>query len=221
MATCRDIIKRAFRKLGVIAAGADPSSDQMIDAQADLVSLFMSWVGLGMFGRTNDTLVLEATYTAREQDRIMSQDILGSTITLPYQITNAYDPDWPFGWWWWSGSSAYGYGWWGEWWGQTQPRPPRDGALVVITDLYSDFRETFVYDGQIGRWVSISGPGLSDECPFSTRYADGIACSLALILAPEYGQQPQPSIVKGAQEAVYAMGHRYDRAYRPLATVYF
>lgn len=223
MATCRDLIKRSLRKLGAIAAGQEPTADMATDALVSLQSLYLELIGQGVFGRQFDITITDATYTANEQERILCDNLSGVTITLPDQITA---PPW------WCG---YGDGYWsgyGGWWGPdygvgwlsncVYPRPPRDGALVTLTDLLSDFSQNYIYDSQIGRWTLIQGLTLNSDAPFYARYQEGIACKLAEILSPEYPALPlNPQVLKGANQFNSAISHRWDAPRTAVAVPFF
>jgi hypothetical protein len=84
MATCRDVIKRALRMLGVLARGDEPASDEATDALEALKGLYLT---PGLLGRLTP-VVITADYTAGENERIFNAD--GAvTVTLPTTITDA------------------------------------------------------------------------------------------------------------------------------------
>lgn len=85
MATCRDIVTRAMRFLGQLAAGENPSDSEADDGMVYLQSAYDRWVSSSMFGRLTDTYVT-ASRTAKEHENIYAA--AGVTITLPATIND-------------------------------------------------------------------------------------------------------------------------------------
>ena len=218
--TCRDIVRRALRKLSVIASGEEPSGNDANDALETLKALYMELLGMGVFGRMNDVVVTDATYTASQQDRVLCKNETGVTVSLPEcasaDISCNPNPSSR----WTVQSTSLGGGFWGPLTGPTN-RPPRDGSAIVITDFYSDLSQSWIYDGQIGRWLRLEGLALSDTAPLAARYSEALACILASRIAPEYGAEASQQVAVGAVRGIYAITHRYDRASEPVSTEYF
>lgn len=81
MATCRDVIYRAYRLSGIVGVSDDPTAEEAVFGMGALQSLFDDWVVSGMFGRLTDKLVTD-DHTALEQQRVVVAS--GSpTITIP------------------------------------------------------------------------------------------------------------------------------------------
>lgn len=79
MATCREVIERAYRMANYVALGASPTSTEIDHSLPVLQALFDEWVSGGMFGRLTDKLV-DADYTALEGQRVVATD--GAVITI-------------------------------------------------------------------------------------------------------------------------------------------
>lgn len=87
MATCRDVITRAYGLPGIVR-NDDPTADEAEWGLIGLQSLFDTWVAGGMFGRLTDVYTSVA-YTAREGERVIASG--SPTITIP--TTYAQDGD--------------------------------------------------------------------------------------------------------------------------------
>ncbi len=81
MATCREVITDAARKVGEVSEGRPAPTSYTAD---NLLAILQAWyeqsVNTGMFGRLNDVLAT-VDYTAKEFDRIKASD--GVTVTIP------------------------------------------------------------------------------------------------------------------------------------------
>ncbi|MFC0304396.1 hypothetical protein [Rhizorhabdus histidinilytica] len=89
MASCRDIVNGALRKLGKLGAGREPRLADSQDALEALRGLYRSLITSGAFGRLADIIPTGETYTAGENQRIFRnsdatlQIDLGRTQLLP------------------------------------------------------------------------------------------------------------------------------------------
>lgn len=87
MTTNRDIITRAFRLIGQLAAGEVPTSDEASDALVTFQSIIFALPGIG-FPDGLTEVDITADYTAGEDERIRSTS--GSpVVTLPTTITDS------------------------------------------------------------------------------------------------------------------------------------
>lgn len=80
MATCRDVIYRAYRLAGIVGLGDDPDAEEADFGMDALQSMFDAWVSGGMFGRLTDVYKTVA-YTAKEGERVHTSG--SPTITIP------------------------------------------------------------------------------------------------------------------------------------------
>ncbi|SLK03745.1 hypothetical protein [Novosphingobium mathurense] len=80
MATCRDVVSKAYRLAGIVALGDDPTADEADLGMEALQSMFDTWVSGGMFGRLTD-VYKTAAYTALEGERVQTSG--SPTITIP------------------------------------------------------------------------------------------------------------------------------------------
>ena len=218
MTTCRNVIKGALKKLGALAMGREPTAAQSEDALEVLQSLYRELAGQGVFGRLQDVLVTTATYTAREQERVVCDSLSGQTITLPETITQdlldsaPYDTCGP-------GYSDYG---WGHPVYDVLPRPPRDGAMIVVADIRSDFEKTYLYDANRAYWVLIDGMTLDTEAPLTGRFDNGIKAKLALRLWTHYSKDPASEQIQSEVNTFhYLISMKGDRQSRPVQAEYF
>lgn len=89
MATCREVIRSALRKIGVIASGEEPSITEAQDALDSLQSMYLEAVNGGRFGKLIP-VIATADYEAGENEIITSG---GFTITLPDTIEDEWTGD--------------------------------------------------------------------------------------------------------------------------------
>lgn len=190
---CRDIVRRALRKLSLVAGGKEPSGNEANDAIETLRAIYLEMVGSGVFGQFKDVVVTDTAYTAREQDRILCKRDEGVTVTLPELVICDSR----------SGSRA-----------------PKDRAGVMVTDLYSDVSQTWIYDAQVGRWSKLEELGLNDVAPLAARHSEALACILACRIAPEYAIEASQQVAVGAVRGLYAITHHYDTPSEPVRAVF-
>lgn len=220
--TCRDLINRSLRKLFVVASGRNATGSQAQDALDALLSLYKEFVGQGVFGRLNPVIITATTYSARENERVVCNNAAGVTVTLPDTITvnllreNPYYVSYDD-----IGSTAGGYDYGRGYPTEVIPRPPRDGSVITVTDMFSTLDLTWIYDAPPARWISIDNLGLSDNAPLTGRYANGLAAILAVRLASEYAVTPTQFVVSEANLGRSQLSSRYDRQYRPVVASYF
>jgi hypothetical protein len=217
MATCRDIITKAYRRIGIVAAGSQPSSALAQDGLDALKSQYTAWVAQGVFGRFRDYRLTASAYTALEQDRISVAENNSATVSLPDSITQEWVPC--------EGAFAGDYGFVARGAGgyiQTvTERPPRDMSCVLVTTLCDCVTKIFVYDGAKARWQEITALELNDEAPLSTRFAKGLADTLAGNLADSYGQEAAPKLVADILAFNSTLSHKWDRPRVPTIGSYF
>jgi len=204
MTTCADIITLALSKLGV-AGGLKPPSQPDLDlGLTTLMSLYRQMISSGKLGRARPVSPTD-DYSARENDRIFRTSDFTGTIQLPEIVTDT---------------------WHGEFDDDRfydrypapchAPRPPRDGAFVIINDAVSGNTAEFIYEGYINQWVSIhdlnlgNGQNVTDAQgdvievippsvpPLSFRDANGLAAYLATMLADHYGETPSALTMRDA-----------------------
>jgi hypothetical protein len=163
MATCRDIIKRGLRLIGVIAASEEPSADDAVTCMIALQGIYDALSHQGIFNRLADVVITQ-DYTAKENERILINTASAVTVTYPVTIDDPYVDG--------------------------KARPPRDLSQIQVRRISSTTREHVIYNTYLARWVSIVGLTLDTEAPFSERANQQLAGRLGLIVAPEYGMQP-------------------------------
>lgn len=205
MATCRDTVTLALKKLGVIPAGVTPSAAEAADGLAALQGMLDGWCRDGLFGRLRDVHVT-SDYTAREFQRIR---VDGGTVTIPDLIDTSTDDD------------DYGFR------PSCDPetpgdddlpdpghRPPRNRAVVITVDPSDESWATWLYEGDLGAWTDVSALTLDSQAPLSRVDADGLASSLALLIADQFGAQPQQATVAKAARFRALLSGRMDSTRR-------
>lgn len=179
--TSRDLIQRAFIKLGTVRANGNLTTEDAASGLASLQSLYAEWVTQGTFGRIQNINISTAqTATAGLNQHINVTTDEAVTVELPATVAFDY-------WWTWRPCRDYGWGKNVPVGSDTNNRMPRDKSVVMVSDQFGPGRATYVYDGTIQRWMRVDDFGLNDEAPLSARGADGLASVLATRLAEEYG----------------------------------
>lgn len=214
--TCRDIVRRALRKLSRVAAGTEVTGDDLNDSLETLQAIYLELQGQGVFGRLYDVVVTDAIYTAFPQQRIMANRMGGVAITLPTLVDPAA---YPGGAWWFLGSGYYDYQF-RDYYCGTTPLPPHDGACIQTTDQFSNDQETWVYEASTARWIRLDGLNAGDAAPLG-RFSEALASMLAQRIASEYGGSVPPAVDKAAALGIHAITHRNDGAHAPVYAEYF
>lgn len=210
------LVRSALRKLGALPSGAEIEASEGVEALGSLRQMYLEMVGGGMFGRQCDVYVPanSSDFTASDRGRRYTVDSLqGIAITLPDAVQDTW------------------YRWdYGREWLPPQvnvepalsgTRPPLDGAVVTAASLSKDETRTFVYDSSLARWISLQDLEMTSDAPLSTRYGDGLACLLAIRLAPEYDQDPAGAVIVGAATARSMMANRWDSERRTVRGTFY
>jgi hypothetical protein len=204
--TVRDVVNKAFRKLGVTRSGGVASGNDAADGLASLVALYNGWVTQGAFGRVrNVPITTEASVVAgpNQHINVLTEDAV--TVELPSTMQYIprwdYDPlgDYGFG-------APFGY----PWTESAFVNVPPDKTVVRITDQFGPSRAVYIYDGYVQLWMRIDELALGDEAPLSQRDADGLAAILAVRLSDEFGAELlTPGTVRAANRYQLALvtGH--------------
>jgi hypothetical protein len=204
MTTNLDIIKRAMKKLHVLASGAEPTSAQAADGMTALQGLLVEVIGQGSLGRLYDVLAT-TDCTAMEWTRIRAS--AGVVVTLPTTITQAIASSWYWGW-----PSYVGegpdYGWWYMDGWDCYPRPPFNLAPVVVVDS-AGTETAHVYVANKGAWVTISGLAQTDVFPFSSDMENGFAAMLAERMVDDYAQELGAETKRQAVWARHALATKF------------
>jgi hypothetical protein len=198
MATCRDVIRAALRKLGVVKSGKEPSASQANDGLEELTSLLEWLVVEGKLGRLTDVLISTSPYTAKAGQRIAYSGAGDLTYTLPATEEYLDHEDVPED-------------------GDQEHRKPLELSPIVVES--ADGATTYIYDG--GQWVDVSSLGLSDEAPLSQRYRRWLVAELAMRLADDYGMTAPPGCVLDATLGRSALSLKLSAASRPASVSYF
>lgn len=205
---CLDVISRAMRRIGVLAAGELPRDLEAADALDTLTGIYARLITEGAVGEIHSRN-LAGQITAGENQRIILADT-SSVVTLPETVpenypSSSFDPcDELYG-------SLFSIG----------SRPIRDGAVVVIVNHVTKTIETFIRDGQANIWVDIDNLDLTSPAPLSRRDPNGLACMLAIELADEYGQQPSAMTMANAARWQMGITHNWSEPSPPTRGIYF
>lgn len=205
--SCRDVVNRALRKLGVLRSGGEAKAADAADALASLSSYYMETVTGGALGRVYNVVASAAgdiTAYGNQHINVTTEDAV--TVDLPATVPWSY-------WWTWMPCRDYGWGLHVPFGSDASVTVPRDRAVVMVTDQYGETRATYVYDGTIQRWLRVDGLGLTDEAPLSARDPDGLASLIAMRIADQFGTELlSPLTVRAANRYKMAMVMNYGNA---------
>lgn len=207
MASCRDIVNGALRKLGKLGAGREPRLADSQDALEALRGLYRSLINSGAFGRLCDVIPNGASYVAGENQRIFRNSDVTLQITLPETVSNDSCGPRPYD------EECCDY--------STNPtdrnqRPPRDCSVVVIIDAFSGDVADYLYDGHTKLWQSIYDLDLTSNAPLSFRDPEGMKALLALSLVDEFGGQVGAATTRLASMFQSSLTTRFSMPDRPV-----
>lgn len=180
--TCRDICTRTGRKLGLLRSGGELKAADAADMLASLQSWYMESVTGGAFGRVTDisiSIAGDVTAGGGQHINILTEGTV--TVDLPASVAPCY-------WDTWRPCRDYGWGLSVPFGNDSNVTVPRDKAVVMVTNQYTEERATYVYDGTIQRWLRIDTLTLNNEAPLSARNPEGLAALLAMRVADEFGE---------------------------------
>lgn len=213
MATARDITNGALRKIGKLAGGREPRTQDASDALEALRGLYRQLITSGAFGRLRDVVPTGDAYTAGENERIFRNSDATLEITLPelvrrdipfaplpYDEEEAYYPN---------GLVDNGM------------RPPRDCSVVVISDAFTAQTVHYIYDGQQKLWTPLDGLELESTAPLADRDPEGLKSLLAMQIVDEFGGQLGEMTTRMGLNFQTALLTRYSTTATIGATEYF
>lgn len=181
MTTARDIVNGSLRKIGKLAGGREPRTQDSQDALEALRGLYRQLITSGAFGRLRDVVPTGEEYTAGENERVFRNYSGTLTVNLPETVSRDY-PCGPLPY----DEECAVY--------PTDTvdngvRPPRDCAVVAISDTFTAETVHYIYDGQERRWMALDALALTDTAPLASRDPEGLKCLLATQIVDEFGGQ--------------------------------
>lgn len=213
MATARDITNGALRKIGKLAGGREPRTQDASDALEALRGLYRQLINSGAFGRLRDVVPTGSAYTAGENERVFRNSDATLTIDLPelvrrdlpcgplpYDEEEAYYPNGVI---------------------DNAMRPPRDCSVVVVSDAFTAQTVHYIYDGQQRLWTPIDGLELDSVAPLSFRDPEGLKCLLATQINDEFGGQLGEMTMRMAANFQSSLISRYSSPAQIGRTEYF
>jgi hypothetical protein len=193
MATCRDIITRALRKLNEVHEGQPaPTAYAAKNALAGLQGWYDGAMATGLFGRLSDVTVADA-YTAKEYERIVNTTVADVVVTLPDTIVDAETGD---------------------------TRVPLDLVPVIVINPVAG-PLSYIYDRMLGQWVGLNALTLDSEAPLSRRGADGLACLLAVVMSDEFSGAVGAATTARARAFLASISQRNSSVRRTVEYEYF
>ncbi len=213
MATCRDIVNGALRKIGKLAGGHEPRTQDSTDALESLRGLYSFLINSGAFGRMADVTPTGEEYIAGENERIFRVYSETLEVTLPELVrTDTYDSPRPY---------PEEYPVYSTDNVSLDMRPPRDCAFVAVHDAFTAQTVEYLYDGQRKLWIGLSGLSLDDTAPLSDRDPDGLKCMLATRIADEFGGSLGEMTVRQSAMFQQALTTRFSSPATVGRTEYF
>lgn len=195
MATCRDLIRTAARRCGVVTSGMEITAAQAADGLEVLQSVYDSMVAQGVFGRLTDVLVTSSPYDAGCGERIAYSGPGTLSITLPetedYTLADTIPEK-----------------------GDQNERKPYDLAVVVV-----EGGSTYLYEA--GDWHELNALALSDDAPLSGRFRNMLIGEIAIRLADEYGVPVPPSCALDAAMGRSALSHKFSAPRKAVEHTFF
>lgn len=191
MATCRDVITTALRKLKVVYPGRSPSADEASDCLESLQSWYDEMIAAGGFGRLTDVRIAD-DYEAGENERIFNADDSPYSVSLPETISDGY--------------AEGGY------------RPPYDRSVVVVA---GSTEQAYIYNAPTGSWQALKALTLDSDAPLASRGSDGLASVLAIRVADQFGKQVSNVTAISAARFLTSLSYKLDSAYRPVEATYY
>jgi hypothetical protein len=180
MSSVRDVIKSAYRRSGVKAAGANITAVEYNTGIERLQAMYDKMVSDGLFGRFTDKRLTSATaYEAKERERVYNPS--GAVVTYPTSVLDCIS-------------------------GLT--RTPLDGTIISVIVPGSD-PEIKIWDAFRGEWQATKGLTLSSFAPMTSMFDDAIKNFLAVVLADDVGNPVSPLLAKQASTAKLSLSNRY------------
>ena len=213
MATCRDIVNGALRKIGKLAGGREPRTQDSTDALEALRGLYRQLITSGAFGRLRDVVPTGTSYTAGENERIFRNSDATISIDLP-ELVRRDDPCRPLPY---DEEEAY----YPNGVIDNAMRPPRDCSIVAISDAFTAQTVHYIYDGQQRLWTSLDDLALDAAAPLSDRDPEGLKSLLAMQIVDEFGGQLGEMTTRQGMNFQGALITRYSRPATVGQSVYF
>jgi hypothetical protein len=181
MTTCRDLIDRAGRQLGVLAAGESATGDDAHDLMRHLQDLVMD-LPLLMDGPWTDVrLTSGGAYAARDGERINKTDFPDTTVIL--SATRLDDC------------------------GRIVAQ--RDGARAQV--IGGADAGVYVFVAEKAAWSRLDALSIVDESPFGRKDDAGLAALICASAAEEYAAPLGPIGAQRAQRAIAQFRARFYR----------
>lgn len=191
MATVLNVIESAYRRSGVLPAGANVDSVQHGVGLDRLQSLFREMAD-SLFGAVTEYQLPDNTaYEATEFQRIINT--YAAVITMPLVVRDDFS---------------------GE------ERPPLDCAVNIEVTPGGE-PHVWLYESNRGEWQDTSTLTLVGYCPLTTRWEEGVKNLLAAAIADDIGNPITPFLAKRAGSARLAIASRYGSQRRPVPTEFF
>jgi len=177
---CLQLITRAMRRIGVLAAGQLPDEHEVADHLDTLKGLYLRWIGAGTFGRLPTVNITnEEPHYAAPNTRVVALHPV--TVILPLTVEE----------------------------GNTVTTP-RDGSIIVVVHRTTAQTETYVYDSSTHDWLRVDYLSPTDIAPLANRDPLGLISMLAIEIASEYGQDITELMVRNASQFQYNLTHDYS-----------
>jgi len=213
VATARSITNGALRKIGKLAGGREPRTQDASDALEALRGLYRQLINSGAFGRLRDVVPTGSSYTAGENERIFRNSDVTLSIDLP-ELVRRDDPCRPLPY---DEEPIY----YPDGVVDNAMRPPRDCSVVVISDAFTAQTAHYIYDGQQRLWTPLDGLTLDSTAPLADRDPEGLKSLLAMQIVDEFGGQLGEVTARQAMNFQTTLITRFSSPAQMGQTVYF
>ncbi len=225
MATCHWTVQTALKKLGVVGSGRDARPADFNDTFDALKGMYGAWIASGAMGRLRDVAPTGSRYVAYGGERVYRTSPDTLEVALPELVQAGCFND-------------YGHDWWGTivtlgsdsdqtlvTTTTNQPVgyavPPRDGAVVMISDAVGGQTQFWLYDGTAKKWQGVHLIDANDEAPRSTADPQGLAAMLAIEVCDQFGVEPTGGTLAQANRFKVAMTSAFGMRREQVSGVYY
>lgn len=191
MSIVLDVIEAGYRRSGVKSAGSTLNSVQYDVGFERLQALFREMADT-LFGAVDDYALPDGTtYEAKEFERVLNR--YGAVVTFPATVRDLTS---------------------GE------ERLPVDCAVIVVVVPGTE-PHVWVYENNRGEWIDTTILSILDQCPFTTRWDEGVKNLLAVSIADDVGGQITPFLAKRASSARLLMASRHGSRRKAAPVEFF
>ncbi len=181
-----DVIKSAYRRAGILAAGSTgipslstPNSAIGLEL---LNGMYLKWVNGGLFGTFDDYYLASGNYEAKEFERVY-QASNASVVTFPTTVVDVVTGD---------------------------TRAPRNKAVIIVINATTNVPVIKIFDAMLAKWVAAYGLTIAVETPLGDQFSEVIKNNLALELCNDFGYPVPAGLERRAAIGRLGMASKTD-----------